>query len=292
VKVLQFYVVLSNYELRHVHVDQDTQQDLTTTFSREADRFLHNKEPINFVPSYLTAQAGEVLVARDFTLPENFAECVADPNHCDDMDPEDLNGRHVKALVGAIADDDGLVRRAIFKELSGARIIDQSPRNFFLRRSTLTRIDRPGLSVPEPVHAVYEGDDLYFHSYDTAKKFLDLAGIYSEAAREDVETFLRTAPVAFEGEGNLYDLTDSWSRRRISMIVADPVWERMSLREICNRAEALPFDVATRNSGTVLLLPNDRANLKEVIRFINQDIFRSILTDELHYAGSKVRLDN
>lgn len=289
--MLQFYVALSNYELRHVHVEQDIQQDLTNGFSREAERFLHNKHRIDFVPSYLTAQKGEILAARNFALPNEVEEDIADPNHCDDINPDDLNDRHVKALVGADANDDGSVRIAVFKELSGARIIDQSPRNFFLRSDTLTRVDHPGLSVPEPVHAVYEGGDLYFHSYDTAKKFIDLAGIYSEAAREDVEAFLRDAPVVFEGEGTLYDVTDAWSRRRISMILANPVWQRISVQDICHRADVLPFAVETRSGGETLLLPSDKAQLRELIRFINQDIFRSILTDELHYAGSKVRLD-
>jgi hypothetical protein len=291
VRVLQFYVVLSSLELRHVHVEQDIQQDLTNRFSREAEAYLHGKQAIDFAPSYLTAQKGEVLVARDFALPSQFREDVADPNHCEDISPRHLNDRNVKALVGAEARDDGSVRIALFKELSGARIIDQSPLNFFLRRNTLTRADHPGLAVPERVHAVYEDGDLYFHSYDTAKKFVDLAGIYSEAAHEDVETFLNTAPVVFEGEESFYDLTDAWSRRRISMILANPVWDRISVQEIGEKAEVLPFTVETRNGGESLLLPSNKAQLRELIRFINQDNFRSILTDELHYAGSKIRLE-
>ena len=71
-----------------------------------------------------------------------------------------------------------------------------------------------------------------------------------------------------------------------------PVWDQMSVHHRCERAEVLPFAVETRTGGeAMLLLPNDKAQLRELIRFINEDIFRSILTAELHYAGSKAKLD-
>ncbi len=59
---------------------------------------------------------------------------------------------------------------------------------------------------------------------------------------------------------------------------------------VCETVEVLPFAVETRTGGEAML-PNDKAQLRELVRLINEDIFRSILTAELHYAGSKVKLD-
>lgn len=297
--MLQFYAVLSNYELRHIHVEQFIQRDLTNKFRREAAAFMQGKREVPFAPSYPTAQSGEILVQRDFSLPQRFVEDVLDPNHCDDISPQDLNQRHVRALVGAEANAEGGVRTAVFKDLQGARIIDQSPWTFFLHRNTLTRPDHPGLAVPEPVHALYENGNLYFRSYDTTKKFLDLTGIFSEASRDDVASFLDEAPVVFQGNGSIYDLADTWTRRRISMMMLDPVWRYIGVADICAIANELeeavgplPFQVQADGTGEHLVLPNDRAGLRELIRFLNQDVFRSILTGELYYSGVKIRLDN
>jgi hypothetical protein len=297
--VLQFYAVLLNYELRHIHVEQSIQTDLTNKFQRDAAEFMNGKRQVPFAPSYSTAQKGEVLVQKGFILPDRFVEDVADPIHCEDISPRDLNERHVKALVGAAADDEGATRIAVFKDLAGARIIDQSPWTFFLSRNTLTRPEHPGLAVPRPVHALYENENLYFHSYDTTKKFLDLTGIYNEASREDVARFLHEAPVLFQGSGDVYDLADTWTRRRISMMMVDPVWQHITVPEICAVASELesalgplPFQVRADEHGESLLLPDDRAGLRELVRFLNQDVFRSILTGELFYSGVKIRLNS
>lgn len=288
--MLQFYVVLSNFELRHLHVEQSIQAELTNKFRREATAFLHAKEVIEFEPGYPTAQTGEVLVLRRFELSEQFEECVRDSNHCEDIDPQELSRKHVKAVVGAATGDDDRVSIVVFKEMSGTRIIDQKW-GFLLDRHTLTRIDSPGLVIPEPVHAVYEGRDLYFSSYETTRRFLDLTGMYSEASRVDIEEFLSGGPVTFEGDGTIHDIVDTWSRRRISMILESRVWEQITVREICDQAARFGVDLETRNGGEQLLLPDNRAGLKDVLKVLNQDFFHSILTNTPMYAGTKVRLE-
>ena len=288
--MLQFYAVLPSFELRHLHVEQGIQADLTNKFRREAVAFLQGNEVIEFETSYPTAQRGEVLMLRNFELPDRFKEDVRDSNHCEDMNPRDLSHRNVKAVVGASAQDDGMVGIAVFKEISGARIIDQNW-GFLLDRNTLTRIDHPGLVIPEPVHAVYENGDLYFSSYETTRRFLDLTGMYSEASRADIEEFLSGGPVTFEGDRTIHDIVDTWSRRRISMILESRVWEQITVQEICEQAARFGVNVETRSGGEQLVLPDNRAGLKDVLKVLNQDLFHSILTDTPMYAGTKVRLE-
>lgn len=290
--MLQFYAVLPDFELRHLHVEQGIQAELTNKFRREAASFLHGKEVIRFEPGYPTAQRGEVLVLRSFPLPEHFQEDVRDPNHCEDINPRDLSHRNVKAVLGASArDEDGAVDLAVFKEMSGTRILDRKAFGFLLDGNTLTRIDHPGLVIPEPVHAVYEGGDLYFSSYETTRRFMDLTGTYAEASHADIEDFLSGGPVVFEGEGSIHDVVDTWSRRRISMILDSRVWEQITVPEICAQAAAFGVTVETKDGGGTLVLKADRAYLKDVLKVLNQDLFHSILTNTPMYAGTKVRLE-
>jgi hypothetical protein len=290
--VLQFYAVLPDFELRHLHVEQGIQAELTSKFRREAAAFLQGKEVIEFEPGYARAERGEVLVTRSFPLPERFKEDVRDSNHCEDINPQDLSHRNVKAVVGATArDEDGAVDIAVFKEMSGARILDQRAFSFVLDGNTLNRIDRPGLVIPEPVHAVYEGGDLYFSSFETTRRFVDLTEIYSEASHADIEEFLSSGPVAFEGDGTIHDVVDTWSRRRISMILESHVWEQITVPEICAQAAAFGVTVETKDGGGTLVLKADRAYLKDVLKVLNQDLFHSILTNTPMYAGTKVRLE-
>jgi hypothetical protein len=289
--VFQFYAVLPGRELRHLHVKRDIQQELTEKFETEASKAVKDKHEIPFSAQYPTALKHEILLVQDFHLPDRFVEDVEDSNHCDDIKMKDIDGRHVKAIVGATPNEDGEgVQKAIFKELSGARIMDRSPWHFYLEGSYLTRLDKPGLAIPDNVHAVYQDGDLRFFSYDTAKKFLDLTGIYMEAAKEDMETFLSEGPVTFDSKEETLDkVADSWCRRRISMVLASEVWTRVTVSEIKREAGSFGVEIHTRDKeGTeTIILPETRAGLKDVLRVLNQDFFYSLLDREQMVAGIK-----
>lgn len=145
--------------------------------------------------------------------------------------------------------------------------------------------------IPEPVHAVYEGGDLYFSSYETTRRFMDLTETYGEASQANIEEFLSVGPVTFEGDGTIHDVVDTWSRRRISMILESRVWEQTPISEICSQAATFGVTVETTDCGDTLLLKDDRAYLKDVLKVLNQDFFHSILTNTPMYAGTKVRLE-
>jgi hypothetical protein len=301
--VLQFYVVVAlinsdstpRYELRLLDFEEENRQRLTHKFLHEADKFTRKKHEVNFDPGYMKAERGEILVARGFTLPDTFVEDVRHPTHCDKISAEDLHHKRVKAVVGASADNETGIDIAVFKELSGTRVLSDATGSlaFLLHRDTLVEADDPGFIIPEPVHAVYRDGNLYFQSYDTAKKFVDLGVIYRDASREDVNSFLQDSPVSFEGaDSDFYDFIDTWSLRRISLIINNPVWETISVDDIRLRSSSLPVSVETTPDGASIVLPNDKSRLRELLKLLNRNIGREVLTDELIYSGSQIPLDS
>ncbi len=296
--MLQFYVVVAisdaggntQHELRYLDFEEQVRQRLSHKFLHEADKFTLNKHQVNFDPGYMKAQRGEVLVAQGFRMPGSFVRDVRNPTGCDKISARDLNDRRVKAVVGASDADEESINIAVFKELSCTRVLSEptGALAFLLHSDTLVEANDPGFVIPEPVHAVYREGNLYFKSYDTTKRFLSLDSIYRDASRDDVRRFLQDSPVIFDGEGDLYDFADSYSLRRISLIIANPVWQRMSVQDICGRASSLPIPVEATPDGQSIVLPGDRARLREVLKVLNRNIGREVLTDDLIYAGSQV----
>lgn len=289
--MLQFYVVVvssrnnrGRFELRRLQIKEDIRADLSNEFLKQADEFVVEKyERIPFQASCPTAPRNTVLVTNDFALPEDFVEDVVDRSNSDLIRPEDLNERNVTAVVGAQATDDEKVRRAIFKEMRGAKIIDQKSTSFFLRSDTLTRNDHPGLVIPESVTAVYEDESLYFRSYYTTKRFLEIDEGYASDLEADALKFLGQAPVVFEGENSLFETAGLRSRERISRILSKRVWEQdgLSVKEICRRASTANIIIDSQNGGETMLLPNDPTELGQVLKFLDQGIYRTMLTNEL-----------
>jgi hypothetical protein len=97
---------------------------------------------------------------------------------------------------------------------------------------------------------------------------------------------LQDSPVVFEGE-DLYEVADVYTRRRISMIMRNPVWERRSVQQICDRADQIDLTIDVTEDGRSIKLPEDRPRLRGIVRFLNQDICRTGITDEPVITGDK-----
>ena len=291
----QFFVVVelpepsgsTHFELRLLNIENEFQQSLWREFCEQAAKFCRNKHAVNFDPGYLIAQRGEILVSRGFPLPQGFVDDIREPTHCERIGSNEVNERNVKAVVGAVEAEDGSVEKVIFKWLAGTKVIDQKTVMVVIRKDVLARSNDTALVIPEPVHAVYESGDLHFHAYDTVRKFLEIDAIYRDASREEVADFLRNSPLVFEGE-DLYETADDWTRRRISLIMRNLIWEKRSIQQICGRAEQLlPMPIDVTDEGNSIKLPEDRGLLREVVRFLNQDICRTGITDETIVVGDK-----
>lgn len=125
---------------------EDVRVDLDNEFAKQADEFMAEKyERVRFEASCPRAPSNSILVSYDFELPDNFVEDFVYRGNSELIKPEDLNDRNVTAIAGVIATEDEGVRRAVFKEMRGAKIIDQKALSFFLRSDVLTRNDHPGL---------------------------------------------------------------------------------------------------------------------------------------------------
>jgi hypothetical protein len=71
----------------------------------------------------------------------------------------------------------------------------------------------------------------------------------------------------------------------------NPVWNRMTLAEIQERTSGLPVPVELTPDGSAIMLPNNRRGLREVLKVLNRNIGREILTDEFVYYGTGTRLE-
>ena len=120
------------------------------------------------------------------------------------------------------------------------------------------------------MNAVYEEGNLYFDSFYTTRRFLDIKENYERDLEADTAEFLRQAPVAFEGDKSLFETAGLRSRERMSRILRNKVWETVDVEEICNKAGTVSINIDTRNDGRAIFLPSDPARLGQVLKFLDQ----------------------
>jgi hypothetical protein len=290
--VLLYFVVLPDYRVKRLMVSRTVQRTLNSSFRDEGRDFRQGFTPTEFEAGYGPEQE-EIFRVSPFDLPEQFKECVRNPHHCDHISRDELAPGAIKAVVGAEADEDGEVALAIYKRIDSSKLIDRSKMAFVMHEEdTLNVYDDKVFVIPDRVDAVYEDGDLYFFSHYTTKQFLPIGDLFREATNADVGNLLTEGTLVTDDQRNFQELLDSWSRRRIAMIMDRPIWNYVPVPNIKQQAQNFGITIETRNDGgrDVIVLPDERKALKDVLRVLNEDLMESQLSHNRWQINSKKRI--
>jgi hypothetical protein len=136
--------------------------------------------------------------------------------------------------------------------------------------------------------AMLEGGKLYFHSFSMARRVLELGDYFREATNDDLEQFTTQPCAAFEDREAFVAKADMWIRRKVALISADGILE-MEPRVIRRAAKKLNVTVQlTKKDGQdAIVFPAAKKELKELLRFLDEDLYKGPITDRMLVSNSK-----
>ena len=276
--------------LLQVLLSQGLQRELGATWREQYMEFLGEEneiEEIDFDPGY-EPEEHERFCLRDYELPDwieaENAETIADLESISDR--EELMGsiRGIVAFARHDRDEDVM----LFQNFVPSRII-QPGRALFLSGDTYSGTSRPGLALDAKLSAVYlSGEDkLLFGNFRTVNTFLPLASFYQEASEEEIREILRHERLHAEDPDALASGANQWFRKRFAMLRESCVLDRFAAGDILSRSKG--YDVEIEVIGDRIIVPAHRGAAKKVLQFLNEEIFRGSITNNLYETNSKRR---
>ena len=158
---------------------------------------------------------------------------------------------------------------------------------------TYKKLEEPGLVLQDKLTAHYTNGNLLFISYHNTKRFLDLSEYYTAATDTDLDTFAENELFEFEDQDTFKGNADSIIRKKIALLQKNNVLDNLSIDDIETVANDLNQHVAeehkiniTSNNGK-LVIPKDKKQLKELIRFLDEDYVTAPLTKRRCLTNSK-----
>lgn len=162
--------------------------------------------------------------------------------------------------------------------------------------STFTKLIEPGIILPSRLSAIYDNGKLLFQSYHNTKRFLDLLSYFREATDFEMDVFLAHDLFDFEDKGSFKDNADSIVRKKIALLLTNNILEKITIAELESVAGELNSVVNEDNkinlkiSDGKLIIPKDKKDLKELIRFLDEDYFTTPFTKRKCLTNSKTFL--
>lgn len=279
--------------IRRIPLTADLGVELTQFFANQQSDFLNEKKEIAFSGSY-NVDSGEVFTIAEYPIPDAIGSALANPLPCQILDLKNETHR-IKALFsGHWSNISKTVNFQVFdtgKLLSKGLTLIGSGNNY-------KKLEEPGLILQDKLTAHYENGTLYFSSYHNTKRFLDLSNYYREATDTDLDAFVETELFVFEDESSFKENADSMIRKKVALLQKNKVLENLTVTDIQTVAnnfnQGLPpehhIHIAIDEEGK-LVVPQDKKQLKELIRFLDEDYVTAPLSKRKCLTNSKKYLD-
>jgi len=281
------------FPVRWIPLTADLGAELNQFFAKQLNDFQGNKQQIEFSGGYNT-DGGEIFTIAEFPLPEFISTALSNPLPLQKLNLSEETHRIKALFTGAWKNG---VNTVNFQVFDAGKLLKKG---FTLIGSgqTYKKLEEPGLVLQDKLAAHYADGTLYFSSYHTANRFLDLNPYYREATDADLEIFVTTPLFAFEDEASFKDNADSIVRKKVALLQKNKVLEDLSVMDIQNIAinfnQDLPaeFHISVKISEDgKLVVPKDKKQLKELIRFLDEDYVLAPLTKRKCLTNSKQYLN-
>lgn len=259
-------------------------------FLRAYDDFFRGiEEQINFDPGY-QLQDGECFRIDNFDIGEDIILACRQPITATRVEADELEDLDVKAIVGYNFSQNR--RQILFQNFDSRRVLIPGKRFAVLApadSNTFEYLNRPVVLLDAQLGAVWENGTLFFKKFHLAKQIFDLSAYFTEATNEQIEGFANhnlmscADTAAFTAACNT-----TWSRKKVALILRGGALNDMTADLLRGAAQIVDYDIPM--DGDRVLLPTARAPLKELLQFLDEDIYRGPISQRRLLSSGKREL--
>ena len=273
----------ANVGLRHLRLERGIQEVLSHVFEDGASELLD--EELDLVPygsQTFQPDETEAWMIEGFGLPDHVSIALENPLGTPELGSH-IEASELKGIVGSFPDF------VAFQSLDRRRVLTPAGLNLLWTRDSYRRLETPVLQISTAVHAVHQDGRLIFKNDWWARRLFNLSEYYVEATNEDLQELIDRPDVVAENAEEVLEQANQWERKRIGLILQSELLDHYGPALIRETAAEYGVNIRTDRTGDVekLVIPEDRRERRELLRFLEEDYYRGPLTDTTYLANSK-----
>jgi len=279
--------VPANRKLRFSLTDE-VQTELTALLIQQQENFVANgAEEILFDGKY-KPDLGEVLVINDFDDIDGLADAVANPLAIPEVVPTTEVFDTIKALFSGYVGDDG-IPIVLIQHFDKKRVISTNGLSIFHSANVYKKIEGIGLTIDSKLTAIFTGTTLKFHSFHFLRQIFDVSTYFREATDVDIRQFSVLPSLKVINPDQLLTISDSWVRRKLWLISQSQILQRVPVADIRAIAAEFNIQLETEIEAGVekIVVPEVKKELKTILRFLDEDYYKSPLLRNQYLTNSK-----
>lgn len=273
----------SSHEVRRVPVTAQVQSQLDQLFEHQERTFLADvSEDIPFDGMYKPDKE-ELLYIDDADLTAPLHKAISlNASAFPILDVGSLSNSRIQFLFrkSTLQYD-----RILLQRFTSRQYLSNSALAVILRSGTYEKLVDPGFSFDDKVSAHVVGSRVYFRSFFQLRAMLTVQDHLTEATTPQLESFADHDSLRIENKALFMANSDQTCRRLVGSIQRSDVLNIVTPQKIVERA--LEVGLELNLSDGKILIPSDKAKMKLALRFLEQSVFRGVLTEEVFMSNSK-----
>lgn len=269
-----------------LEVDKTTQAAICSSFSDAAVPLLSGKQIVPFDGSYKPNE-DEGLSICNFHLPEVITDAVRNPlglqtfAYNKDAEPD------IRAIfIGERTEGDNTeIFNVAFQRFRKEQYLSTKKFSLFYDQDTFILENRWGIGITDTIDCVFTQMELRFSSYFYARQIFDLSEYYRSATDAEVQSFSGLDLLSIADKDQFKLMADTWIRRKIAAINDSGVLKNNTAAKIKKLARSCGLEIIVENKK--LIIPADKKKLKEILGFLDDEVYKGAFTEETYITNSK-----
>lgn len=291
-----FILSTGNPRIQRVITDKPLQTDIAKELGEQIEHYFDGKEVYDFDGRY-KPDADELLSISNFDDIERVLDAVKEPDGIPEWTPSEQSITEIKGLFAGICEGNSVT--AVLQAFDKRQILSTSKVTLFTSSDTFSRLKGVGLTLDGKATALLKTDNiqqekptLYFSSLHNVRRLFEMDAYYHESTKEEVASFFADEKFAGFDDAWLENNLDNWIRKKVTFINQEDILRKCSVPEIVAAAAgfSLTLEVDETTTPPKLKLPSEKRNLKELLRFLDEDIYQSPITGNKFRSNSKLKI--
>lgn len=285
--MILFFALLrsDNIQIRRIPLERTVETNVKSLFTSHFDEYFNGMNLEAFEAGYTPQEDTTSFVNME--LPAEFNDIPNNTNVYSELD-------RVNEItdIKVIFVYDELSQMYYFQNFDKRNLLSRKAVAYWGNRNTYTTLQTSNAFIIEnAVHAIHRDRKLYFKNFVQAGKVFDLTSFFSEASEQDMDEVFGENLFNTDIQW-LKDNSDSVMKKQITALKKSGILDKVKpeTKKFKDAAKRVGIPEGIYNTGQIVL-PQDKKQCKQVLAFLNQDIFPGLLTPkQLFRTNSKKKV--
>ncbi|MBR4155866.1 MAG: hypothetical protein IKU01_04070 [Bacteroidales bacterium] len=280
----QFYALMSDNTVKYISLKEEIVDDVKNIFINGGNKLKPEGLEEDEFDGNIVSRNGENIVYVNYILPDDFQRI---PDNQADISEYNINRDMPKSIFYY---DDG---KFYFQAFNKKNLLQRKMVLQICGDNAYSKMNNSAFIVDDKVHAIYENGKLYFQSYTLANQIFSLIDFVTEATNGEIDSFGNIAGISVDANV-VKDIANVKTRRLVKLLsstnnIATFIGKNAKTRTSLLKQYGIKAQINVNNE---LELPTDNvADLNRALEFLNEDIFKGVITNSLYRSNSKKKDD-